>query len=30
MGGGMHWINLVQERDSWQALKDEVMSFWVA
>jgi len=30
MGGGMHWINLAQDRDSWQALMDVVMNFLVA
>jgi hypothetical protein len=29
MGGGMHWINLAQERDSWRALIVVVMNFWV-
>jgi hypothetical protein len=28
--GGMHWINLFKDRDSWQALIDVVMNFWVA
>jgi len=28
--GGMHWINLAQDTDSWQALIDVVMKFWVA
>jgi len=27
---GLIWFNLVQERDSWQALIDVVRNFWVA
>ena len=30
MGGGMHWINLAQDRDSWRALTDVVMNVLVA
>jgi hypothetical protein len=30
MERGMHWINLAQDTDSWQALIDVVMKFWVA
>jgi len=30
MGGGMHWINLAQDRDSWRAVMDVVMNFLVA
>jgi hypothetical protein len=28
-GRGMDWIDLAQDRDSWQALVDMVMNLWV-
>jgi hypothetical protein len=28
-GGCMHWINLAQDRDKWQALVNVVMNLWV-
>jgi hypothetical protein len=27
--GGMDWIELVQDRDKWQAIVNEVMNLWV-
>jgi hypothetical protein len=28
-GGGMNWIELIQDRDRWWALVNTVMSLWV-
>jgi hypothetical protein len=28
-GGGMDWIDLVQDRDQWRALVNTVMKLWV-
>ena len=27
--GGLDWIDLVQDRDSWRELVNEVMNLWV-
>jgi hypothetical protein len=27
--GGMHWIDLAQDRDQWWALVNTVMNLWV-
>jgi hypothetical protein len=28
-GGGMDWIKLAQDRDSWQEIENAVMNLWV-
>jgi hypothetical protein len=28
--GSMDWIDVVQDRDRWQALEDGVMNLWIA
>jgi len=27
--GGIHWIELAQDRDKWQPLVNVVMNFWI-
>jgi hypothetical protein len=29
MGGDMDWIDLAQDKDSWQALVNAVLNIWV-